>query len=54
VSDRYLHEKGDVALALRYYTRALNTASNEQQAISVEEDSWLLMALKTSRMKEMV
>ncbi len=52
VSDRYLYEKGDVALALQYYTRALDTASNEQRAISVEEDSWLLMALKTSRMKE--
>jgi len=52
VSDRYLHEEGDVALALRYYRRALDTASNEQRAISVEEDSWLLMALKASRMEE--
>jgi hypothetical protein len=52
VSDRYLHEKGDVALALRYYRRALDSASTEQRAISVEEDSWLLMALNTSQMEE--
>ena len=52
VSDRYLRENGDVALALRYYCRALDIASAEQRAISVGEDSWLLMALKNSRMEE--
>ncbi len=52
VSDRYLHDKGNVRLALHYYSRALDAASSEQRAISVEEDSWLLMALKASRMEE--
>ncbi len=52
LSDRYLEREGNVTLALRYYARALNTASAEQRAISVEEDSWLLMALKQARLKE--
>jgi hypothetical protein len=51
-SDRCLQREQDVALALRYYTRALNRASAEEEAISTEHDSWLLMALKASRIKE--
>lgn len=52
VSDRYLYEKGDVAVALHYYSRALNQATPDERAISPEEDSWLLMALKQSRIEE--
>ena len=52
VSDRYLYEKGDIAVALHYYSRALNQATPEERAISVEKDSWLLMALKQSRIEE--
>ncbi len=51
VSDRYLTQQGDLSLALRYYCRALETASPEERAISAE-DSWLLMALKDLDTKE--
>ncbi len=52
VSDRFLYKKGDIATALHYGTRALNQAAPEELAISVEEDSFLLMALKLARKKE--
>jgi hypothetical protein len=52
VSDRYLHEQGDIAKALHYYTRALDQATPDQREISVAQDSWLLMALKEARRKE--
>jgi len=52
VSDRYLHEQGDLVTALHYYRRALKEASTEERAISVEKDSWLLMALKQARIEE--
>ncbi|MHC4177829.1 MAG: hypothetical protein ACYSWU_09995 [Planctomycetota bacterium] len=51
VSDRCLTQQGDLSLALRYYCRALDTASPEERAIS-EDDSWLLMALKDLDTKE--
>ena len=51
VSDRCLTQQGDLSLALRYYCRALETASPEERAISAE-DSWLLMALKDLDTKE--
>jgi hypothetical protein len=52
VSDRYLNEQGDVLTALHYYTRALKQASPAERAISVEHDSWLLMALKQAQIEE--
>ena len=52
VSDRYLHEQGDIAKALHYYTRALNQATPQEREISLVQDSWLLMALKEARRKE--
>ncbi len=50
-SDRVLNQKGDIALATRCYARALDQASAEERAISVD-DSWLLMALKADRFRE--
>jgi len=52
VSDRYLQEQGDLPTALQYYSRALDQASTDEMSVSVDEDSWLLMALKSARMKE--
>ena len=52
VSDRYLREQGDLVTALHYYPRALKQASAEERAISVEKDSWLLMALKQAHIEE--
>jgi len=52
VSDRYLREQGDLVTALHYYRRALKQASTEERAISVEKDSWLLMALKQAHIEE--
>jgi hypothetical protein len=52
VSDRFLRERGDIATALHYYSRALKHASGEERAISVETDSWLLMALKQAHIEE--
>lgn len=50
--DRFLREPAQLALAVRSYTNALRVASVEERAISPERDSWLLMALKESRLKE--
>jgi hypothetical protein len=50
-SDRLLEQQGDIALAARYYARALDKASTEERAISVE-DTWLLTALKADRFPE--
>ena len=52
VSDRYLNEEGDILKALHYYTRALDQATPDEREISLESDSWLLMALKEARRKE--
>ena len=52
VSDRYLYEEGDIVKALHYYTRALDQATPDEREISLETDSWLLMALKEARRKE--
>jgi len=52
VSDRYLYEQGDIATALHYYTRALDRASPAEREVSVEKDSWLLIALKEARKEE--
>lgn len=50
--DRYLREPEKLQLAVRAYSRALKYASAEQQAISPEHDTWLLMALKDAQSKE--
>jgi hypothetical protein len=50
--DRFLREPAQLSLAVRSYRNALNVASAEERAISPESDSWLLMALKESRLKE--
>ena len=52
-ADRHLLEQGDVASALRDYTCALNLAPASQRAIRPEQDTWLLMALKNARAKEL-
>jgi hypothetical protein len=49
--DRYLNEAQDVESALRCYRNALARGSNEALAIS-PDDSWLLVALKSSHSKE--
>jgi hypothetical protein len=49
--DRYLAEDGDVQAALRCYERALAGATDEELAIS-SNDNWLLMAIKDARQKE--
>jgi hypothetical protein len=50
--DRFLREPAQLSMAVRSYTNALSVASAEERAISPERDSWLLMALKDSRIKE--
>jgi hypothetical protein len=50
--DYYLRESGDISRAVRDYARALEHASDQEQAISPAEDNWLLMALKDARAKE--
>jgi hypothetical protein len=50
--DRFLREPAQLSLAVRSYGNALNVASDAERAISPERDSWLLMALKESRLKE--
>ncbi len=44
------HENsGKVQIALDYYRRALDSATEEELAIAYGEDSWLLMSLKKDR-----
>jgi hypothetical protein len=52
-ADRCLFEHGDVKEAVRQYDRFLKIASAEQRAIAPQQDSWLLMALKDARSKEL-
>jgi hypothetical protein len=52
-ADRRVLEDGDVKSAVLDYERVLDLASTEQRAIAPEQDSWLLMALKNARFKEM-
>jgi hypothetical protein len=49
--DRYLNEAQDVESALRCYRNALARGGNEAFAIS-PDDSWLLVALKSSHSRE--
>ncbi len=49
--DRYLTEENDPLSALRCYTNALDNGSEQDRAISAD-DNWLLMAIKDARQKE--
>jgi hypothetical protein len=52
-ADRLLLEDGDVESAVRGYNRVLDLASAKQRVISPENDTWLLMALKNAKSKEL-
>jgi hypothetical protein len=52
-ADRCLLDRGDVKEAVRGYDRFLKLASADRRAIAPEQDSWLLMALKDAKLKEM-
>ncbi|MGO9112533.1 MAG: hypothetical protein ACLP9L_25160 [Thermoguttaceae bacterium] len=45
-------ERGDVKEAVRLYDLSLKLASADHRASSPEQDSWLLMALKDAKAKE--
>lgn len=49
LGDEYLLQRGDVQLAVEFYSRALNALSEEELAIS-DEDTWLLISLKRDRL----
>ncbi len=49
--DRYLEEDGDLTAAIRCYRKALDAAPPPALAIS-PNDNWLLMSLKSARLKE--
>jgi hypothetical protein len=51
-ADQCLLERGDVKEAVRRYDLFLKLASADDRAISPGQDSWLLMALKDARSKE--
>jgi hypothetical protein len=50
--DRLLHEQGDILGALHCYAGALDRASADKLALSAEEDSFLMAAIKLDRIKE--
>ncbi len=52
MGDRYLRETGSVAKAVELYKQALSVASAEEQAVSVNHDSWVLVAMKDARINE--
>ena len=49
--DRYLHEDGDPASAVRCYSQSLDGASDRDLAVSPDDD-YLLMVVKQARLKE--
>lgn len=49
--DRYLKEENDPQSALRCFSNALDNGTEEDLAIS-SNDNWLLMAIKDARLKE--
>jgi hypothetical protein len=51
-ADQCLLERGDVKEAVRRYDLFLKVASADDRAVTPEQDSWLLMALKNARSKE--
>lgn len=52
-ADRQLLEYGDVESAVRGYSRILDRAPTRQQVVSADNDTWLLMALKNAKSKEL-
>ena len=52
IGDYYFREKGDISLAAAGYAQALDLATEAEQAIAPDRDSWLLMAMKDARAKE--
>lgn len=46
--DQYEH-RGDLTSAIQSYKRALEAATPQERAISVNDDTWLLMALKNDQ-----
>jgi hypothetical protein len=49
LGDRQLSDETDIPGAIRTYRQALKVASDDQRALSVDHDSWLLMAIKTDQ-----
>jgi hypothetical protein len=49
--DRYIKDENDLQSALRCYSNALDNGSEQDLAIS-PDDNWLLMAIKDARQKE--
>jgi hypothetical protein len=49
--DRQLADETDIPGAIRTYKQALQVASDDQRALSVDHDSWLLMALKSDQFR---
>ena len=49
LGDRQLADETDIPGAIRTYRQALKVASNDQRAVSVDHDSWLLMAIKSDQ-----
>lgn len=49
--DRYIRDKNDPQSALRCYSNALDNGTEQDLAISTD-DNWLLMAIKDARQKE--
>jgi hypothetical protein len=49
--DRYMEEENDPLSALRSYGNALDNGTEQDLAISTD-DNWLLMAIKDARLKE--
>jgi hypothetical protein len=47
--DRQLEEQNDIAAAVRTYRRALQAATADERAVSVDHDSWLLLAVKSDQ-----
>ncbi len=51
-ADLYLNDPENLQLAVHTYSRALKYASAAQRAVSTENDSWMLIALKEAYSKE--
>jgi hypothetical protein len=49
--DRYIKDENDLQSALRCYSNALDSGTEQDLAIS-PDDNWLLMAIKDARQKE--
>jgi hypothetical protein len=50
--DNSLRETGDISLAVAGYSNAIHHATNEELAVSSQQDNWILKALKYEQLKE--